>query len=108
MDNKIYLIPANTKKGALIFNVFMISDLILLGIGSSITLILLFALTADTLLKTIIILGPGLISGFLVLPIPNYHNVITVIKSGLSFLIERRVYIWKGWCIHEYQEEAQK
>ncbi len=108
MNKNTYLIPANTKRGALIFNVFMINDLILLAVGVSITLILLFTLSTDNLLKTVIILGPGLLAGFLVLPIPNYHNVLTVIKSGLKFLTERRLYIWKGWCINEYQEEAKK
>lgn len=103
-----YLIPANTKRGELILNTFTIGDLILLGTGVGITLILLFSISPDNLLKTVIILGPALICGFLVLPIPNYHNVKTVITSGLEFLIGRRVFIWKGWCIYEYQEENKK
>lgn len=108
METKTYLIPANTKRGSLIFNVFTPNDLILLGVGISITLVLIFTMTADNLLSTIIILGPGLICSFLVLPVPNYHNVLTVIKSALNFYTERRTFIWKGWCIHEYEENGKE
>ncbi|MDD2490254.1 MAG: hypothetical protein PHY26_03280, partial [Bacilli bacterium] len=75
--------------------------------GVSITLIMIFSMTADNLVKTIIILGPGLLSGFLVLPVPNYHNVLTVLSSALSFLTERRRFIWKGWCFYD-QEGFEK
>ena len=108
MDRSSYLIPANTKRGSLIFNVFTPSDLILLGIGVSITLVLIFTLSADNILISAIILGPAIICGFLVLPVPNYHNVLTVLKSGLNFYTERRAFIWKGWCIYEYEETTKK
>ena len=101
MDNKNFLIPANTKRGTLILNVFRPIDAIILGIGASITLVLIFTFTADNLLMTMIILGPGLLAGFLVLPVPNYHNILTVITSGLKFFTERRIYIWKGWSLYE-------
>ncbi len=103
-----YLIPANTKSGGLIFNILRPFDVILLGVGSLISLILIFTLPADNLLMTVIILGPGLLSGFLVLPVPNYHNVLTVLTSTLNFYSERRKFVWKGWCFHEYEESTNK
>ena len=41
MINGGYLIPANTKKGQLIFGAFTMPDLILLGIGVGFTILLL-------------------------------------------------------------------
>jgi hypothetical protein len=108
MGGRTYLIPANTKKGQLILNLFTTTDMWILGVGVSITLLMIFTMTADNLLKTIIILAPGLFSGFLVTPIPNYHNVRMVINSAVSFLIERRIYIWRGWCFYEFNETEKK
>lgn len=101
MQGNTYLIPANTKRGQLIFNLFTKLDLIILAIGVGITLIFILVMTADSLLNSIIILGPGLLAGFLVLPIPNYHNVLTVIITAFTFFSERRRYIWKGWCFYD-------
>ena len=100
MDNSTYLIPANTKNGALILNVFRPFDLILLLSGITVTMILLFVLSAQTLPLTILILSPAVICAFLILPIPNYHNVLCVITGMYNFFTERRVFIWKGWCIY--------
>ncbi|MDD4036637.1 MAG: hypothetical protein PHS45_04895, partial [Bacilli bacterium] len=85
-----YLIPANTKRGMLIFNAFTGPDLILLGTGITITLILVVAIPPDGLLQTILWLAPALISAFLVTPIPNYHNVLSVMKSMIKFYNNRR------------------
>ena len=40
------------------------------------------------------------ITGLLVVPIPNYHNVLCAIQSILRFYKERRNYIWRGWCFY--------
>lgn len=101
-----YLIPANTKSGALILGIFKPFDLILLGVGVSITLIMLFLLPTSTLPMVILVLSPGVICAFLVLPIPNYHNVLTIITSVINFFKERRKFIWKGWCM--YVDESKK
>ncbi|HHT38788.1 MAG TPA: hypothetical protein GXZ95_05230 [Mollicutes bacterium] len=101
MDKSSYLIPANTKSGALFLNMFTKFDVILLLSGIFTTLILLVVLPIETLPMTLIALAPALICAFLVLPIPNYHNVLTVINSAIKFFTERRVFIWKGWCIYE-------
>jgi len=102
-----FLIPANTKSGALMFNVFTPFDLILFLSGISVTMILLFILPIETLPITLIALAPALTCTFLVLPIPNYHNVLTVITSALRFFSDRRVFIWKGWCTNERQEDKK-
>lgn len=101
MLNGGYLIPANTKRGELIFNVFTLPDLILFGVGVFISVILLLALGTDETLTTIIALAPALICAFLVLPLPNYRNVKTFAKSAFQFLINQRIYKWKGWCLYE-------
>lgn len=100
MDRNTYLIPANTKQGELIFNIFTWRDLILFGVGIAVTLILLILLPIDQLPFAILALSPALICGFLVIPIPNYHNILTVIRSALGFFTERRIFIWKGWCLN--------
>ena len=101
MINGGYLIPANTKKGQLIFGMFTPPDLILFGCGVATSLILLLILGTDESIKAIIALMPGLICGFLVMPVPNYRNIITFIRSMLDFYNGQRIYKWRGWCFYE-------
>jgi hypothetical protein len=96
-----FLIPANTKKGQLIFSVFTPFDLILFCVGVGVTFILLMTVGATSLIGTIVVLLPGLLCGFLVLPIPNYHNVMTFFKSMFYFLTNQRIFMWRGWCFYE-------
>lgn len=108
MINGGYLIPANTKKGQLIAGMFTPPDLILLGCGVAVSLILLLILGATDTVTSIISLLPGLICGFLVMPVPNYRNVITFIRSMLSFYLDQqKEYKWKGWCLYEYSRERK-
>lgn len=97
-----YLIPANSKKSMLIFGMFTKFDLILFSIGVAVTLLMLTIITPETLTMAIICLTPLLVCAFLVIPIPNYHNVLTVIKEMIGFFYGRRNYKWKGWC---YKDE---
>lgn len=101
MINGGYLIPANTKKGQLIFGMFTPPDLILFSCGVATSLLLLLILGTDESIKAIIALMPGLICGFLVMPVPNYRNVITFIRSMMDFYNGQRIYKWRGWCFHE-------
>ena len=101
MINGGYLIPANTKKGQLIFGMFTPPDLILFCCGVATSLLLLLILGTDESIKAIIALMPGLICGFLVMPVPNYRNVITFIRSMMDFYNGQRIYKWRGWCFHE-------
>lgn len=100
-----YLIPANTKRGQLILGFFTPLDLIILGIGVGITLIAIMVLAIGNMEIPPYILIPSFISGFLILPIPNYHNVVTVIIEAWNFFTNRRRYIWKGWCVLDGNDE---
>lgn len=104
MDNG-YLIPANSKKSMLLFGVFNKFDLILFASGISLSMILLLILPVEKLTFTIIAILPGVVSSFLVFPVPNYHNVLTIIKSMIEFFTTRQKFIWKGWCIADETEK---
>ena len=100
-----YLIPANSKKSQLILGFFRGIDLILFGSGVGITLILLLTIQSANMGVMMLILAPALITGFLVMPIPNYHNVLQFIVNLYTYFSERRRYYWKGWC---YQDGEDK
>lgn len=100
-----YLIPANSKKSQLYFGLFSLFDLILFGSGIGVSLILLMALPVEQLKWAIVALIPGLVTGFLVFPIPNYHNVLTVIKNVFVFFTTRQDFVWKGWCVTSEESE---
>ena len=99
--NNQYLIPANTKKGGLIFNIFMPIDLWIFGIGVGTTLLILILMSAlnhlDNL-TSILALVPGLVAVVLVFPFPNYHNIRTAIGEVIAFYTNRQKYVWSGWC----------
>ncbi len=96
-----YLIPANSKKSQLILSVFNTVDLIIFGIGVVITISLLLVIRSSNIWVMIGIISPALVTGFLVLPIPNYHNIRTFIKNIYLFYTSRRQYVWKGWCVKD-------
>lgn len=102
-----YLIPANSKKSMLIFGLFNELDLIIFGVGLGVSLLLLMILPVDELTWAIIAISPGLITGLLVMPIPNYHNVRTIIRLAYEFYTTRQQFIWKGWCF-AYGEDSKK
>ena len=97
-----YLIPANSKKSMLLFGLFTKFDLILVSSGAGLTLLLLFIISPGSLGAAIICLLPLLVTAFLVVPIPNYHNVLTLIKEVINYFYSRRNYKWRGWC---YKDE---
>ncbi len=95
-----YLIPANSKKSQLILGFFTGLDLILFGTGVGVTLILLLIIQSAKIGVMILILCPALITGFLVLPVPHYHNVLQFIINVYTFYSETRKYVWRGWCFN--------
>lgn len=99
MNNGQYLIAANSKRGQLIFSIFRPIDLYI-AVGGSVTTILLFLIIKpDSLWLTIITLLPILVCAFLVIPIPNYHNMMCVLQNIYKFyFVERRTFKWRGWC----------
>ena len=102
-----YIIPANTKKSLPKFGVFNTFDLILFGSGIAVSLILLLLLPVEQLKFAIIAILPGLVTGFLVFPIPYYHNVLTVIINFFTFFTTRQQFVWKGWCVTDGEEDSK-
>lgn len=99
-NNNNYLIPANSKKSMLYLNLFNKVDLIIFGSGIVATLILIMLNISTTSMKEIIlILAPVLVCSFLVIPLPNVHNVRTFIKNVYMYFTNRRTYYWKGWSM---------
>ena len=96
---KNYLIPANTKKGILIMGIFRPFDLILFGSGVLVSFLIAIILPISSGGMAIIALAPALITGFLVVPVPNYHNMLIVITEIINFFSNQRNYKWKGWCV---------
>ena len=99
--NNQYLVPANTKKGGLIFNMFTSIDLWILGIGIGIslgTLLLMSLFNFMDSVSSILAIIPGIVAGALVFPVPNYHNVRTAIGEVIAFYTNRQRYVWRGWC----------
>ena len=94
-----YLIAANSKKAQLIFNAFRLVDLIILGIGVGISFILFLAIQPDSLLLAALVLLPGLVCTFLVLPVANYHNILCILQNIYNFyFVDKNNLRWKGWC----------
>lgn len=102
-----YLIPANSKKSMLIFGLFNQLDLIIFGVGVGVSLLLLMILPVDQLAWAILAISPGCICALLVMPIPNYHNIRTFIKSAYVFYTTRQQFVWKGWCYKEYGDSKK-
>ena len=100
--NNQYLIPANSKKGQLLFNLFRPIDLAILVVGGMTTLILFFALDVEGIIVPIACLLPLAISILLVMPVAHYHNVLVFLQEVYLFLVSQRQFRWKGWCASNY------
>ena len=93
-----YLIPANSKKSMLKFGAFNTVDLFIFGSGIGISFLLMMFLPMEQFVFAVLAIIPGSITFLLVFPIPNYHNVRTVIMNAWNFYATRQRYMWKGWC----------
>lgn len=85
-----YLIAANSKRGQLIFNIFRPIDLWIAGGGAVTTILLFLIIKPETLWITIFTLLPILVCAFLVIPIPNYHNMLCVLQNIYRFYFVER------------------
>lgn len=94
----LYIIPANSNNGKLIFNLFTKFDLILIVSGTGITISSLLIFQPSSIISLLLCLTPLLVTAALVVPIPNYHNVYTVLKDIINFFYKRRNFKWEGWC----------
>ncbi len=107
-NNNTYLIPANSKKSMLILGLFNRTDLIIFISGVLATFILMLTNLNRTSMKAVIlILSPALICSFLVVPLPNEHNVRTMIKNIYTYFMNRRTYYWKGWSTGYGTDESK-
>ena len=108
MDNQ-FLIPANTKKGQLILNVFRPVDLAIAITGFSVTIILLLIFSQMNLgtVFRIIAAFPALLASALVFPVANYHNILVAIQEIIHFYSNNRRYKWRGWCA-EYESKREQ
>lgn len=100
-----YLIPANSKKSQLILGYFTLVDIVLFGFGCGLTLILLLIVQSPTVVQSLVIVSPALITGFLVMPVLYYHNVLQLIINVCTYVFNPKRYYWKGWCV---QDESDK
>ena len=98
MNNPMFLIPANSNNGKLIFSLFTKLDLIIVVVGFSISLLCMLIFKIPNITVLIIFLIPMLVSAALVMPIPYYHNVLVVLRDIIEFFYNRRNYKWEGWC----------
>ena len=99
MENNNYLIPANSKKSQLILGVFNPVDLIVFLTGVGISTLLSLIIKTDELPILIGLASPAIISAFLIAPVPNYHNVMTLLGNIYKFFSGRKKYYWRGWCV---------
>lgn len=102
-----YLIPANTKKGQLILGLFRLFDLILFLLGVMVTIILLAFLPLTNTWLTILIISPAVICGLLVMPVPHYHNILTILVEIYDYFSTTQTYHWKGWCFLNEKENRR-
>ena len=102
--NNNYIIPANAKKSQLIFGFFTPIDLILFGSGCAVTLILLMVIRNANIWKMLIMLAPAVITGFLVMPVMYYHNVLQLITNVFNYFFNPRIYYWRGWCVQDDED----
>ena len=86
-----YLIPANTKRGKLILGFFKPHDLFILAGGILVTLLLMATSEMSSPIITILVLSPAIICGFLVLPVPYYHNVLNIIIAVKDYTAEQKM-----------------
>jgi len=106
MKDDSYLIPANSKKSMLIFGFFNKIDLLILGVGATFTILMMILVNGPSFIQMIMIVLPLLISAFLVMPVPHYHNVLQLIINIYYYVfVNQKSYRWKGWSTSEYEKE---
>ena len=105
-----FMIPANTKKGKLIFNVFEPIDLVIAITGALITMILLLIIINGDYGNIFAILAiiPGIVAAIIVWPIPNYHNVRVFFRELINYYSRPKNYKWRGWCAVYESKRSEK
>ena len=107
MDRQ-FIVPSNSKKQGLIFGFMKLPDVFILSIGVGLSFILFMSIPVDKIGIAILCLLPILISGFLVFPIPNYHNTRYLIGVIIRYYFQDiRKYYWRGWC-YQYERPNEQ
>ena len=91
----------------LIFGLFDTFDLILFLIGLVLSFGMMMLMPVKNLIIAVIVLLPLGIATFLVFPVPNYHNVRTVLVNAWNFYTTRQKYVWKGWCFDNGEDDKK-
>lgn len=91
----------------LILGLFKEIDLILFGCGLGVTLLLLLFVDLSSVTSVVFVMAPACITGFLVMPVPNYHNILQVIMNVIAFFSDRQKFVWKGWCFSNGKDEQE-
>jgi len=99
--DEMYLIPANSKKSRLILGMFRPIDLGIFLIGVAITFIFIMLGFTKDITQVIITILPAGICAFLVMPVPNYHNVLVAITNVITYFMNPRRFYWKGWRVYD-------
>lgn len=97
--NNQFLIPANSKKSQLILSFFTPFDLVIFLTGVGISVLLLVIIKSNNLGVMIGLASPAILAAFLVAPVPNYHNVMTLLGNIYKYFTGRKKYYWRGWCV---------
>ncbi len=106
--NNNYLIPANTKRGQLIFGLFYPIDLIIFLVGLGVTFLLVTILPMEITWVAILAISPGIVCSLLVAPVAYYHNVRQLLIEIYQYFTKRNRYVWKGWCYLDESESKSK
>jgi len=99
--DEMYLIPANSKKSKLFFGMFRGRDLGIFATGVAITFIFMMAGFTKDIVQVIITILPAGICALLVMPVPNYHNVLVAITNVIKYFTNPRKFYWRGWRIYD-------
>jgi hypothetical protein len=55
-----------------------------------------------------LVLSPSFITGFLVMPVPYYHNMLNIVVELYEFITNRQTYRWRGWCYRDVPKTKRK
>ena len=109
MDNITFCSPKSFKNGSLIENKFRVIDIIILVLSIFISLALVifyFLVRLNNFGLFFLNLVPAIIGATLVIPLRNYHNVLTYFKLLLNFANSNKTFIYTG-VIYDYYKERR-
>ena len=106
--NDNFLIPANAKRGQYIFGLFRPVDLVIFGVGVGVTIILVAILPMEITWVAILAVAPAIVCSLLVAPVAYYHNMLQLIIEMYNFFTQRRIYLWRGWCLLDESDGTSK